>query len=113
MSTSSERRERKNIAIEPELYGRIESAAEAQNQSVSEYADTVLRRGLNAVSKADELIVLPLTPEERELGLRAAAEMERLGDELLRRRGGKLLSPPWELINEERDRRIRELTQDE
>jgi len=68
---------------------------------------------LNAVSKADELIVLPLTPEERELGLRAAAEMERLGDELLRRRGGKLLSPFWELINKERDRRIRELTQDE
>ena len=50
-----------------------------------------------------------LTPEERERGLAALERMKALSDEILAERGGKPFSPSWELLNEARDERTRQL----
>lgn len=52
----------------------------------------------------------PLSEEERERGLRALAELREFHAKLLAERGGRPFSPPsWELINEARDERTRQL----
>ena len=50
-----------------------------------------------------------LTPEERERGLEAMKRMKALSDEILAERGGKPFSNSWELLNEARDERSRQL----
>lgn len=49
------------------------------------------------------------TPEQRRQTLEAVAQARRLQAELLERRGGKLFPPSWELLNEARDERTRQL----
>jgi excisionase family DNA binding protein len=51
-----------------------------------------------------------LTQEEQQRGLQALAELERLDEELLRRRAGRPVSPAWEVLNETRDARADNLT---
>jgi excisionase family DNA binding protein len=50
-----------------------------------------------------------LTPEEKRRGLEALERIERLSDEILARRGGKLFSPSWKIIHEMREERDRQL----
>src|SRR6266496_289872 len=52
-----------------------------------------------------------LTKEEQERGLRALAELERLSQELVDRRGGLPFPSSVELIREMREQRTRELMQ--
>ena len=51
-----------------------------------------------------------LTPEERQRGLEAMDRAEELSRRTLAERGGKLFSPSWEIINEQRDERTRQLS---
>ena len=52
----------------------------------------------------------PLSAEERERGLHALAELEALQAEMLAERDGRPFSPPnWQLIDEARDERTRQL----
>src|SRR3954468_5764628 len=55
------------------------------------------------------LTVRPLTEDERQCGLRALREAKQLRERILARRGGKLLSPSWELIQEAREERAQQL----
>lgn len=50
-----------------------------------------------------------LTPEEQKRGLEALERIIALSDEIMVRRGGEPFSPSWELINEARDDRSRQL----
>jgi hypothetical protein len=51
-----------------------------------------------------------LTPEEQRRGLAAMERPKALSDEILAERGGKPVSPSWQLINEaRRDERSRQL----
>ena len=50
-----------------------------------------------------------LTPEEKQRGLEALDRMIALSDKILAERGGVPFSPSWELINEARDERSRQL----
>lgn len=51
----------------------------------------------------------PLTPEERERGLRAVTELKALHAKMLAERGGRPFSPPaWHLIREARAERSRD-----
>ena len=51
-----------------------------------------------------------LSAEERRRGLAAMDEADRLRQEILAQRGGQLFTPEsWELLNESRDERSREL----
>lgn len=50
-----------------------------------------------------------LTPEEQQRGLEAMERMKALSDKILAERGGVPFSNSWELINEARDERSRQL----
>ena len=50
-----------------------------------------------------------LTDQERQLGLGIVKQLGRFQDKLLKRRGGKRFSPSWEVIDEQRDNRTRDL----
>jgi excisionase family DNA binding protein len=54
-------------------------------------------------------VIRRLTPEERQRGLNAVARLKELQQELLAARGGNPFSPSWELLNEARDERSRQL----
>jgi excisionase family DNA binding protein len=62
-----------------------------------------------AIIRARRAEIPPLTPEQRERGLRAMEEARALREEILRRRNGELFSPSWEIINEFRDERSEQL----
>ncbi|MCD6030517.1 MAG: Helix-turn-helix domain [Thermomicrobiales bacterium] len=64
-----------------------------------------------ASDESEEGTVPPrrLTPEERDRGLAALERMIALSDQILAERGGKPFSPSWELLNEARDERTRQL----
>jgi excisionase family DNA binding protein len=62
-----------------------------------------------ATSQAETGISPKLTSEQQRQGLAAMAEARRLREELLRERGGELFSPSWEILNELRDERSRQL----
>ena len=62
------------------------------------------------VARAETDQVLHPTAEQRRQALAAVAAAKRLQDELLERRGGKPFSPSWELLNEARDERTRQLS---
>ncbi|MBA3450192.1 MAG: helix-turn-helix domain-containing protein [Chloroflexia bacterium] len=51
-----------------------------------------------------------LTPEEKQYARDAMDRARRHADETQARRGGKLFSPSWEIINEMRDERTRQLS---
>ena len=52
----------------------------------------------------------PLTPEAQRRALEAMDAAERLAQEIRARRGGRLFTPEsWELLNESRDERSRDL----
>jgi len=50
-----------------------------------------------------------LPPEEQQRGLAALERMKALSDEIMAERGGVPFSPSWELLNEARDERSRQL----
>jgi excisionase family DNA binding protein len=62
-----------------------------------------------AVIRARRAEIPPLTPEQRERGLRAMEEAKALSERILRERGGVPFSPSWEIINEFRDERSEQL----
>ena len=49
------------------------------------------------------------TPEQIQRGLEALAHAEMINEEILAERGGKPFSPSWEILNELRDERTRQL----
>lgn len=51
-----------------------------------------------------------LTPGEIQRGLEAMDRLQQRAKEIQARRGGKLFSPSWEIINEQRDERTRQLS---
>lgn len=62
-----------------------------------------------AVSHNEQEVGPKLTPEQQRQGLAAMAEARRLREEIRNERGGQLFSPSWEIINELRDERSRQL----
>jgi excisionase family DNA binding protein len=66
------------------------------------------RLGMHYVDSDDELR-RPLSDAEREHGLAALEQGNRMREELLRKRGGEPFSPSWEIINEARDERTEQL----
>ena len=62
------------------------------------------------VAGDEDLVFRRLTPEERQRGLEAMDQAQRHAKEIQARRGGKLFSPSWEIINEQRDERTRQLS---
>ena len=60
------------------------------------------------MARSERLVVAPLTKEEQQRGLRALAELERLSAEIAARHG-ELTLESWELINQSRDERTRDL----
>ena len=50
-----------------------------------------------------------LTPEEKERALQALENTRRFAQELYEKRGRRLFSPSWEIINEMRDERTEDL----
>ena len=61
------------------------------------------------VQQPQTIVIPPITKEEQERGLRALDEVERLNEELLAKRGGKLFPDSTELIRQQREERTREL----
>jgi len=61
------------------------------------------------MSEADLGIIAKLTPEQQRQGLAAMAEARRLREEILLERGGELFTPSWEIIDELRNERSRQL----
>lgn len=52
----------------------------------------------------------PLTPDQQRRGLEAMDDAQRLSEQILARRGGRPFTPEsWELLNESRDERSRDL----
>ena len=62
-----------------------------------------------AMSPAEAQLIPRLTPDQRRRSLAAVEAAKRLQHELLAERGGKPFSPSWELLNEARDERSRQL----
>jgi len=62
-----------------------------------------------AMSQTEQGVSPKLTPEQQRQGLAALAAARKLQAELLAERGGELFSPSWEIINELRDERSRQL----
>ena len=118
MATPNQRRARLSIDVEPELRRWIKIAAAAQDLSVREYVEAILRQALASDAweqdKGDRLIhpartAIPrLTEAEQQRGLRAIAELERFRDEMAATHG-TLAPESWELLNASRDERTRDL----
>lgn len=67
--------------------------------------------GSASACAGDDPVWRPLTPEEIERGLAAMAAAEKLSDEIMARRGIDLVTPAsWEILNELRDERSRQLS---
>ena len=109
MPTRTEQRAALTIEIEPELAKRVKAAASARRSSVQDYVETVILDALESDSRTDYIPNQRLTDEERDRGLRAIARIDELRHELFVKHGEKLFPPSWELINEMRDERTREL----
>jgi excisionase family DNA binding protein len=62
------------------------------------------------MSHTEPLVIPKLTPEQQRQGLAAVARAKKRQAEMLAKRGGKLFSPSWELLDEARDERARELS---
>ena len=57
-----------------------------------------------------ELAFRRLTPEEKQRAQDAMARAQELSKRTLADRGGKLFPPSWEIINQQRDERTRQLS---
>jgi len=62
------------------------------------------------MSSIKRLEIPLMTPEEQQRGFAAVESAKRLQAEFLERRGGEPFSPSWEIINELRDERSRQLS---
>lgn len=127
MVTSHERRARLSIDVDPELRRRIKIAAAEQDLSVRDFVERILRQAIQGdvpsgggsaqMARSPHVDQPPmrdrLTPEEQARGRRALAELERLNEELLQQRSGRPFPSSWEMINEARDERTRQLMHDE
>lgn len=60
------------------------------------------------VMQSSQIVIPPLTKEQQRRGLKALAELERLGAAIAARQG-KLTPESWELLNQSRDERTRDL----
>lgn len=60
------------------------------------------------MAQSERLVIPPLTNQEQRRGLQALAELERFRDELAAKYG-KLTPESWELLNQSRDERTRDL----
>ena len=58
----------------------------------------------------DEPVIRRLTPEQKQQALEAMDRAQQRAKETQARRGGKLFSPSWKIINEQRDERTRQLS---
>ncbi len=63
----------------------------------------------HSVTYTDPSEIPKLTPEEKQQALEAMERLQRHSNELSARRGGKPFSPSWEILNELRDERTRQL----
>lgn len=61
-----------------------------------------------SMAQPERPVIPPLTKEQQRRGLQALAELERFRDELAARYG-KLSPESWELLNQSRDERTRDL----
>lgn len=109
MTTRTEPREALSIEIEPELGDRIKAAAAARHVSAHDYVEGAITHALESEAPADAIVPRRLKEEERQKALVTIAEIDKLRHELFVQNGEKLFSPSWELINEMRDERTREL----
>ena len=60
--------------------------------------------------RGERAMIRPLTPEEQRRALAALERVERLQQRILNEWGGAPVSPSWELLNEARDERTRQLS---
>lgn len=58
--------------------------------------------------QSSQIVIPPLTKKQQRRGLNALAELERLGAAIAARQG-RLAPESWELINQSRDERTRDL----
>ena len=63
-----------------------------------------------SMSQTKRLVIPKLTPEQQRQGLEAVERARKSQAEMLARRGGKPFTPSWELLNEARDERTRQLS---
>lgn len=103
------------IELEPELGDRISHAAAARHLSVPDYMERIVKRALElesdhqqALTQNESIVVTPLTEEEHTESLRAVADLKRIRAELFVKYG-KSEPESWELLNESRDERTRDL----
>ncbi len=62
------------------------------------------------MSHTEHLTIPKLTPEQQQQALEAMQAARQVRAEMIEKRGGKLFSPSWELLNEARDERSRQLS---
>jgi excisionase family DNA binding protein len=62
------------------------------------------------MAETERAVIARLTDEQVEQALAAVEQARRSQEEQLARRNGELFSPSWELLNEARDQRTRDLT---
>lgn len=60
------------------------------------------------MAQSERLVIPPLTKKQQRLGLQALAVLERLGAAIADRQG-PLTPESWELLNQSRDKRNRDL----
>jgi excisionase family DNA binding protein len=71
--------------------------------------EATARENGGRTKESDWFVPRLLTPEEQGRALAAVEQLKRLQEELLAKRGGRLFCPSWELLNEARDQRSRDL----
>ncbi|MGI8644025.1 MAG: hypothetical protein ACR2LS_07895 [Thermomicrobiales bacterium] len=115
MAIQHNKRSPLTIEIDSELAQRLEAAAAVRNLSVPDYVETIVQRAVVSDAghgehpiEAKKIEVPALTPEERARGLEAIAELTRIRQELFAKHG-KLEPESWELLNESREERTRQL----
>ena len=68
------------------------------------------RENGGGATDVDRFVRRRLTPEEQERGLAAFERAQRLSRQILERRGGQPFPPSWQVLDELRDERSRQLT---
>jgi excisionase family DNA binding protein len=63
-----------------------------------------------SMEQSERILIPKLTPEEQRRALEAMEAASRLRAAMLAKRGGKPFPPSWELLNEARDERTRQLS---
>ena len=78
-------------------------------EQIREEADRAVGE-IGTIVASDQSDVRRLTPEEQRRALAALERAERTQAKILADRGGEPFSPSWELLNEARDERTRQLS---